>query len=77
MVKWKTIRPTNVVIIGTLVSSNNFFTWRLVVRLRNRQKKIVRVPRQTQSLVPSEESATVFTEEVEHDISQSASKKTL
>ena len=77
MVKWKTIRPTNVVIIGTLVSSNNFFTWRLVVRLRNRQKKIVGVSRHTQSLVPSEESATVSTVEVEHDISQSASKKTL
>lgn len=77
MVKWKTIRPTNVVIIGTLVSSNNFFTWRLVVRLRNQQKKIVGVSRQTQNLVPSEESATVFTEEVERDISQSASKKAL
>ena len=77
MVKWKTIRPTNVVIIGTLVSSNNFFTWHLVVRLRNRQKKIVGVSRQTLNLVPSEESATAFTEEVERDISQSASKKAL
>ena len=74
---WRTSRRTNVVITSTLVISNNVFTWHLAVCLRNGQKKIVRVPRQTQNLVPSEESATASTVEVEHDISQSTSKKTL
>ena len=56
---------------------------RLALRLRNRQKKnrlfalgSVEVPRQTQNLEPSEESATASTIEAEHDTPQLTSKKT-
>ena len=73
----RTIRPINVVIMSMSVISNNVFPWRLALRLKNGQKKTVEVPRQTQNLVPSEESATASTVESEQDISQWTSKKTL